>query len=368
MKITAAVTEHEAAPFELQELELGALQPGEVLVEIAASGICHTDLIIRDQWLPVPLPAVLGHEGAGTVAAVGSAVTRFSPGDRVGIRFNSCGVCPTCLRGRSTYCHDFFGRNFAAARPDGTSALSRDGELVHAHFFGQSSFATHSVATERNVVKLPDFVELDVAAPFGCGIQTGAGAVLNVMRPQAGSSLAVFGTGAVGLSAVMAGVIAGCTTIVGVDIRAARLELARELGATHVVDATKAADVGEEVRRITGGGANFSLETSGETSALRTAVDCLAPTGECGVIGAPPSGAEVALDVNNILVSGRVVRGIVEGDSVPELFLPQLLELWQLGRFPVDRMMTYYDFDQINEAAHDAETGTTIKPVLRMRT
>ena len=365
MKITAAVTESEGAPFELQELELGELQPDEVLVEIAASGICHTDLIIRDQWLPVPLPAVLGHEGAGTVTAVGSAVTRVSPGDRVGITFNSCGACPTCLRGRSTYCHDFFGRNFAASRPDGTSALSRDGAVVHAHFFGQSSFATHSVATERNVVKLPEFVELDVAAPFGCGIQTGAGAVLNVMRPQAGSSLAVFGTGAVGLSAVMAGVIAGCTTIVGVDIKAARLELARELGATHVVDATEA-DVGEEVRRITGGGADFSLETSGDTAVLRTAVDSLAPTGECGVIGAPPFGAEVALDVHNILSFGRVVRGIVEGDSVPELFLPRLLELWQLGRFPVDRMMTYYDFDEINQAVHDAEAGTTIKPVLRM--
>jgi aryl-alcohol dehydrogenase len=365
VKIRAAVTESKSAPFVVQELELGDLRPDEVLVEVAAAGICHTDLICRDQWLPVPLPAVLGHEGAGVVIAIGSAVTEVVAGDRVGMTFNSCGHCRTCLRGKSTYCHDFFGRNFASSRPDGTSALSRDGELVHSHFFGQSSFATHAVATARNVVKLPDGVGFEIAAPFGCGIQTGAGAVLNVMRPPAGSSLAVTGTGAVGLSAVMAGVIAGCGTIIGVDIRPARLELARELGATHVIDASEA-DVGEEIRRITGGGADYAIETTGAPTVLRTAVDALAPMGECGVIGAPPFGTEVALDVNGVLAFGRVVRGIVEGDSVPELFIPMLLDLWERGRFPVDRMMVSYDFDRINEAVDDAEAGTTIKPVLRM--
>lgn len=365
MKIRAAVTESKGAPFAVQEVELGELRPDEVLVEVAAAGICHTDLICRDQWLPVPLPAVLGHEGAGVVKEVGSAVTQVVPGDRVGMTFNSCGHCRTCLRGQSTYCHDFFGRNFASTRPDGSSVLSRGGELVHSHFFGQSSFATHAVATARNVVKLSDDVGFEVAAPFGCGIQTGAGAVLNVMRPPAGSSLVVTGTGAVGLSAVMAGVIAGCGTIIGVDVRPARLGLARELGATHVIDAG-AVDVGDEIRRITGGGADYAIETTGVPAVLRTAVDALAPTGECGVIGAPPFGTEVALDVNNVLAFGRVVRGIVEGDSVPELFIPTLLELWRVGRFPVDRMMAFYDFDRINEAVHDAEEGTTIKPVLRM--
>jgi aryl-alcohol dehydrogenase len=365
VKTTAAVTESKGAPFVLQQLELGELRPDEVLVEVAAAGICHTDLICRDQWLPVPLPAVLGHEGAGVVRDVGSAVTRVTPGDRVGMTFNSCGHCPTCLRGRSTYCHDFFGHNFASARPDGTTALSRDGELVHSHFFGQSSFARHAVATARNVVKLADGVPFDIAAPFGCGIQTGAGAVLNVMRPPAGSSLVITGTGAVGLSAVMAGVITGCGTIIGVDIKPKRLELARELGATHVIDAG-AAGVGEEIRRITGGGADYAIETTGVPAVLRTAVDALAPTGECGVIGAPPSGTEVALDVNGVLAFGRVVRGIVEGESVPELFIPMLLELWRLGRFPVDRIMAFYDFDRIEDAVADAEQGTTIKPVLRM--
>ncbi|MGZ4290894.1 MAG: NAD(P)-dependent alcohol dehydrogenase [Gaiellaceae bacterium] len=366
MKITAAVVESAGASFALQELELGELRDDEVLVKVAASGICHTDLICRDQWYPVPLPAVLGHEGAGVVEAVGRGVTAFAPGDRVGMSYDSCGRCPTCSKDLGVYCHEFFEHNFAASRAaDGSSALSRDGELIHAHFFGQSSFATHSVARQTNVVLLDDAIPLDVAAPFGCGIQTGAGSVLNVMRPPAGSSIAVFGAGAVGLAAVMAAKIAGCTTIVAVDIRQNRLDFAREVGATHVVDASQT-DAVEAIRALTGSGADFSLEATGVPQVLRSAVDCLTPTGVCGVVGAPAFGAEVSLDVNTILTGGRVVRGIVEGESVPSEFLPRLVELWRRGQFPVDRMMIYYDFDQIDQAAHDAEAGTVIKPVLRI--
>ena len=363
--ITAAVTESKGAPFALQQLELGELRSDEVLVRVAAAGICHTDLIIRDQWYPVPLPAVLGHEGAGVVERAGDAVTEVAPGDRVGMSFDSCGGCATCRSGRPFYCHDFFARNFGAARPDGTSALSRDGQLVHAHFFGQSCFATHAVARERNVVKLPESVPFEIAAPFGCGIQTGAGGVLNVLRPPAGSSIAVFGTGAVGLSAIMAAAVSGCTTIIGVDLNAVRLELARDLGATHVVDADTQ-DAVTEIVRITGGGAAFSIDTTGSPRAFRQALDCTGPAGVCGLIGAPPFGVEVSFDMNSILVAGRTIRGIVEGDSVPGVFLPRLFELWQQGRFPVDRLMTAYDFDRIDEAAHDAETGRTVKPVLHI--
>lgn len=366
MQITAAVTEDKGAEFALQQLELGELRPNEVLVEVAAAGICHTDLICRDQWYPVPLPAVLGHEGAGVVTEIGSAVTQVAPGDRVAMSFHSCDACPTCRTGRPSYCHAFFEHNFASTRPaDGSSALSRDGELIHAHFFGQSSFATHAVANERNVVKLEDSIPLDVVAPFGCGIQTGAGAVLNSLRVPAGTSLAVFGTGAVGLSAVMAGVIAGCTTIIGIDLNPVRLELARELGATHVVDARER-DALQAVQEITGAGADFSLETTASPQVFRQAVDCTAPTGVCGLIGAPAFGTEVSLDMNAILVAGRTVRGIVEGDSVPAVFIPRLVQLWEQGRFPVERMMTHYDFDQINQAADAAEKGRVIKPVLRM--
>jgi aryl-alcohol dehydrogenase len=367
MRITAAVTEEKGAPFRLQELELGALRPDEVLVRVAAAGICHTDLICRDQWYPVPLPAVLGHEGAGVVDEVGSAVTKVAPGDRVGMSFHSCGACPTCQTGRPSYCHTFFEHNFASVRPgDGSSALSRDGQPIHAHFFGQSSFASHAVANERNVVKLEGEIPLDVVAPFGCGIQTGAGAVLNTLRAPAGSTLAVFGTGAVGVSAVLAGMIAGCTTIVGIDVNPERLALARELGATHTIDA-RHHDAVEEIRRITGAGVDFSLETTASPQVFRQAVESTGPTGICGLIGAPAFGTEVSLDMNSILVAGRTVRGIVEGDSVPDVFLPRLVRLWEQGRFPVERLMRHYDFDRIEEAVADAESGRVIKPVLRMR-
>ena len=366
MRAEAAVTESKGAPFEIQELELDELRPDEVLVKVAASGICHTDLIIRDQWYPVPLPAVLGHEGAGVVEKVGSAVTKVAPGDHVAMSYGSCGACPKCAVGRPNLCHDFWGRNFGATRPDGSTALSRGGSPVHSHFFGQSSFATYAVATERNVVKLEPSLPLEVIAPFGCGIQTGAGAVLNSMRPPAGSSIAVFGTGTVGLAAIMAARVAGCTTIVGVDVKPARLELAMELGATHVVNALEK-DALEEIQSLTGGvGVDYSVEAAGSPAVLRTAVDCTGPAGVCGLIGAPPFGAEVHLDMNNVLTAGRTLMGIVEGDSVPDVFLPKLIELWQQGRFPIDAIMTSYDFDQIEQAAHDAEDGKVVKPVLRM--
>jgi aryl-alcohol dehydrogenase len=366
MRITAAVVESKGASFALQELELGELRDDEVLVKVAASGICHTDLICRDQWYPVPLPAVLGHEGAGIVEAVGRNVTTFVPGDRVGMSYDSCGHCANCSKSLGVYCRQFFEYNFASSRPaDATSALSRNSELIHAHFFGQSSFATHSVARERNIVKLDDSIPLQVAAPFGCGIQTGAGSVLNVLQPQAGSSLAVFGAGAVGLAAVMAARIAGCTTIVAVDLRPSRLELAREFGATHIVDASTENAV-EVIRTVTGGGSSFSLEATGAPQALRSAIDCLSPTGVAGIVGAPAFGTEASFDVNHVLTGGRVIRGIVEGESVPSEFLPRLIDLWGRGEFPVDRMMTLYDFDEIDRAAHDAEAGHVIKPVLRM--
>lgn len=364
MRITAAVVESKGAPFALQELELGELRDDEVLVEVAASGICHTDLICRDQWYPVPLPAVLGHEGAGVVRAVGAAVAAVAPGDRVAMSYDSCGACPTCARGLGAYCHSFFEHNFGASRPaDGSTAYSRDGDPVHAHFFGQSSFATHSVARERNVVKLDDAIPLEVAAPFGCGIQTGAGSILNVLQPEPGATVAVFGAGAVGLAAMLAARIAGCARVVAVDVRPSRLELARELGATHTVDASHEDPV-EAI--LTLGGADASLEATGSPTALRAAVDCLVPTGVCGVVGAPAFGVEVSLDVNTILTGGRVVRGIVEGESVPQEFLPRLVELWRRGEFPVERFMASYDFDEIDRAAHDAESGAVVKPVLRM--
>jgi aryl-alcohol dehydrogenase len=360
MNITAAVVEEKGGPFSLRELELGRIGDDEILVRVEAAGICHTDLICRDQWIPVPLPAVLGHEGAGVVEAVGADVHAIRPGDHVAMSYDCCGSCATCSRGLGAYCHSFFEHNFAAARPaDGSSVLGP----VHAHFFGQSCFATHAVARERNVVKLDAGTPLDVVAPFGCGIQTGAGAVLNVLGCEPGSTFAVFGAGAVGLAAALAARISGCERIVVVDINPSRLEVARELCATHVVDASTEDPV---AAILTLGGADRSLEATGAPRALRAAVDCLTPTGVCGIVGAPAVGTEVTLDVTHVMTGGRVVRGIVEGESVPQDFVPRLVDLWRAGDFPVDRFMTHYDFDDIERAVRDAESGVVVKPVLRM--
>jgi aryl-alcohol dehydrogenase len=363
--ITAAVVESAGAPFALGPMELGDVRPDEVRVRMTASGICHTDLLIRDGSFPTPMPVVLGHEGAGVVEEVGSAVTSVSAGDRVALSYASCGACPTCASGRPFHCADFFARNFMAARPDGTTALSREGEPVHSHFFGQSSFATGAIVNEGSVVVIADDIPFEIVAPFGCGIQTGAGSVINALRPQAGSSIAIFGAGGVGLSAVMGAVICGCDPIIAVDVRALRLELARELGATHTVNAAESDPV-EAIREITRGGVDTSLEASGVPGVLRQAVDALASDSVCGLIGGPPLGTEERLDVNGLLATGRTVRGLVEGHSVPQVFIPKLVDLWRGGRLPIDRLVRAYDFDQINEAADDALAGDVVKPVLRI--
>jgi aryl-alcohol dehydrogenase len=357
------VVEEKDAPFVLQDVEVDELRPDEVMIDVRASGICHTDLGAQAGGFPTPLPCVLGHEGAGTIAAVGAAVSNLAIGDRVAMSYASCGTCSNCLSGRPMYCVEFLPRNFLAQRPDGSTALSRHGTPLSSQFFGQSSFATQAVCHERSVVKIDAEIPFELLAPFGCGIQTGAGAVLNVLRPGPSSSLAVLGTGAVGMSAVMAASMVGCGTIIAVDLKPARLELARELGATHTIDAGNQDPV-EAVRAITGGGAHFSLECTGNPTVLRQAVDMLGSDSSCGVIGAPPFGTDVALDVNELIALGRRVRGIVEGESIPQLFIPQLVDLWGQGRFPVERLVATFPFAQINDAVAQMTSGTVIKPVV----
>jgi aryl-alcohol dehydrogenase len=365
MKVTAAVVNEKSAPFRVEELDLEEPRRDEVLVRVVATGVCHTDLVVRDQYYPTPLPAVLGHEGAGVVERVGEGVSKVRPGDHVVLTYNSCAVCANCRQGQPTYCLDLFGYNFGGTRPDESTALRRDGESVHSHFFGQSSFADYALATERNVVKVRDDVPLEILGPLGCGIQTGAGGVLNALRPVAGTSIAVFGVGSVGMSAVMAARVAGCAQIIAVDVKPNRLELAEELGATHTVNAAEVENVVEEIQALSGGGTNYSLETSAIPEVFRQAVDSLTLTGVCGLIGAAPLGTEVSLDMNNILF-GRTVRGIVEGDSVPDIFIPRLVELYAQGRFPFDRLIEFYSLEEINAAAEASEEGSVLKPVLRM--
>ncbi len=365
MKITAAVVKEKSAPFQLTELELEEPRADEVLVRIVGTGVCHTDLIIRDQYYPVPLPVVLGHEGAGVVERVGERVKKVQPGDHVVLSFFSCGSCANCQQGQPGYCLNFYNSNFSGARLDGSIGMKEGEHSIYGHFFGQSSFATYALASERNVVKVRKDVPLELLGPLGCGVQTGAGSVLNALRPEAGSSIAIFGAGSVGLSAVMAAKVAGCTTIISVDVRSQRLTLASELGATHTINATEK-DAIEEIQKIVPGGVNYTLETTGVSKVFRQAVDALAVKGVCGLVGAAPLGTEVTLDMSMMLLLGRTVLGIVEGNSVAEVFIPRLIELYLQGRFPFDRLITFYPFDQIEQASRDSEQGTTLKAVVQM--
>ena len=363
MKIKAAVIREKSGPFVLEEIELDDPRDDEILVRIVASGVCHTDLVVRDQYLPSPLPAVLGHEGAGVVEKVGSRVKKVVPGDHVVSSYLSCGSCSSCLSGLPSYCLSWFPLQFSGSRADGSMTMKRGKESIHGSFFGQSSFASHALMTERNVVKVSKDVPLEKLAPLGCGVQTGAGGVMKSLKVAPGSSIALFGMGSVGLSAVMAAKVVGSTTIVAVDVNPERLKMAKKLGATHLVDSKKVNPV-EAIQQITGIGAQYSLECTGIPDVLSQSLDCLALTGVCGLIGVAPFGSRVSLDCQNIL-NGRTVRGIVEGDSVPEVFIPQLIDLHLQGRFPFDKMLSFYSLDQINKAAEDSEKGKVIKAVIR---
>lgn len=365
LEARAAVVREKGSEFSIERLGLEEPLANEVVVRVVGVGVCHTDLIVRDQWYEVPLPAVLGHEGSGVVERVGESVSRVAPGDHVVLSFNYCGVCANCRSGWPSYCADFYARNFGGARPDGSCSLMADSGPVHSHFFGQSSFASRATVAENSVVKVPKDAPLELLGPLGCGVQTGAGAVLNTLKPGPGSSLVVFGTGAVGMSAILAAVASGVTEIIGVDLRPERLELARELGAAHTVDGSGEGVV-ERIAEITGGGADYALDTTGVPQAFRAAVDALGLRGTCGLIGAPPIGTEVALDMNGVMIPGKRVQGIIEGDSIPDLFIPRLIELHRKGRFPFEKLVKFYDLEEINQAAEDAEAGATIKPVLRV--
>ncbi|HEU4623771.1 MAG TPA: NAD(P)-dependent alcohol dehydrogenase [Steroidobacteraceae bacterium] len=364
-EIRAAVLREPNGPFEIEKLTIDRPGPNEVLVRIVAVGMCHTDLAVRARHLPTPLPAVLGHEGAGIVEAVGAGVQKVVPGDHVVLTFPSCGLCDSCLTGHPSQCFAAFPLYFGGARLDGSHGLHCAHGPLHDRFFAQSSFATHSLATERNVVKVPKDAPLELLGPLACGIQTGAGAVLNSLRVRTGESFAVFGSGSVGLSAVMAARLCGARHVIAVDVLPSRLELARQLGATHAIDGREQ-DAFEEVRRITGAGVHHALDTTGRVEVIRGALNALRPGGVCGVLGASAPGSELPIDVNMFIGMSKTLRGIVEGDSVPDIFIPQLVALHLQGAFPFDRLVRFYALDEINQAVQDSEAGRTIKPIIRM--
>ena len=365
MEAYAAIIERQGAEFVLDKVSIEDPRDDEVLVKIAAAGMCHTDLTVRDQYYPTPLPVVLGHEGSGVVEKVGRSVKSVKPGDKVVLSFSYCGTCPSCRKGHQAYCPSLFPLNFLGRRLDGSTPIRRNGEELNACFFGQSSFATYSIATENNCVKVADDAPIELLGPLGCGIQTGAGAILNALQPPPGASIAIFGVGSVGLSALMAAKASGCLKIIAVDRNPSRLELARELGATDVIDASLT-NAQEAIIAMTGGGADYAMDTTAIPQVLRSAVDSTHTMGETAVVGGAALGTEFSLDMNNMLF-GRKLRGVVEGSSTPQVFIPQLIAMREAGLFPFEKLCSFYDFDQINQAVEDTEkSGKAIKAILKM--
>jgi aryl-alcohol dehydrogenase len=366
MKIAAAVVRERGGAFGIEQLDLTDPRADELLVEVAASGMCATDLHGRDGYFPsMPFPAVFGHEGAGVVRAVGAGVTAFKPGDRVVMSYPWCGSCPNCMSHRQNYCLSVRQMKMSGRRPDGSTLHAQNGKPVYGAYFQQSSFGNFAIANEKFAVKVPDSVPIELLGPLACGGQTGAGAVLNVMKPAPGDGFGVFGVGSVGLSGLMAAKIAGCDPIIAVDLHDARLALARDLGATHTINHTGRTDVVSEIRKITGAGLRFSLETSAQPAVLREAIEALMPAAMCVLLGSARAGTDACFEMP-FLQAGRSVRGVVQGDSQPKEFIPLLVDHIAAGRFPLERMITFYDLTDINQAAADSESGKTIKPILRM--
>lgn len=361
MRIKAAVLRAADAPYRIEEVELEDPGPGEVRVRIVGAGLCHTDLLPRVPEFMAGPPIIPGHEGSGVVEAVGSGVDAVEPGDHVVLSYDSCRSCANCLSSHTAYCDTFFPRNLSGTGLDGSSPVrDGDGRSVAARWFGQSSFATHSVVAARSVVKVSRDLPLELLGPLGCGIQTGAGSVIVALGVTAGSSIIVFGAGGVGLSAVMAAKVVGAATIVAVDVNPGRLELARELGATHTFDGAQEG-LAASLQQLTGGGAQYSLDTTGLPAVITTAVHALRPTGTCGLVGAQQG--DLVLGPRDLAV-GRNVMGILEGDAVPQVFIPQLIELWRQGRFPFERLIKTFPLDRINEAEQATVKGEVVKPVL----
>lgn len=365
MEITAAVSENAAQGFTLRQLQLGEPRADEVLVKLVATGLCHTDIAAHKGIIPVPAPVVLGHEGAGVVVRVGAGVKKVVPGDHVVLSLASCGACDKCSIGMPTYCRQHVPLNWQAQRADGSVSLHDGNGDVHSHFFGQSSFAQYAVVDASSVVPVDKTVPLEYLGPLACGFMTGAGAVINTLRAHAGSTLVVFGLGAVGLAAVMAARVVGCGQIIDVDIKENRLALAKELGATAALN-PKTVDVAEVLNQLTDGhGADYSVEAAGHASVMADAVQVLAENGKCVLTGVVSQGESLPLDIMH-LIRGRAVQGSIMGDAAPTVFIPMLTQLFQQGRFPIDRLIRFYAMNDINQAMADSQSGETIKAVIRM--
>ncbi|KGO32232.1 NAD(P)-dependent alcohol dehydrogenase [Oenococcus alcoholitolerans] len=363
MKIKAAVVDKKGDSFKIRDdIELAPMQADDLRIHMVASGICHSDEALRKGVAEIGYPIILGHEGSGIVEEIGPEVKNFKVGDHVVLSFYGCGNCVNCLRGVPTQCLNYAANNLSGVRPDGSAHFTEDGHKV-ADMFDQSSFTTTTIVRERNAVKVPKDIDLRKLGPLGCGYVTGSGTVFNNLKPQPGQTIAVFGTGAVGLAAMMAGKISGCTKVIAVDIVESRLKLAKELGATDSIN-SKTADTVETIKKLTDGhGVDYAVDTTGVKSVMEDSIKALAQGGTTATIAVTNN--HVDLDTwNDLCVSDRKIVGVNMGDSIPQIDIPRLIDFYKLGMFDFDKTEKFYDFSDINQANADSVNGKTIKPIL----
>jgi aryl-alcohol dehydrogenase len=362
MKTRAAVVEAQGQPFTMSEVELDDPRDDEVLVRMVATGLCHTDLTMGS-FLPAEMfPNVFGHEGAGVVEEVGPAVQGLEPGDHVVMSFRSCRACAKCEAGLVGYCDQTLLLNYMGMRMDGSTSLSRDGNPVFGSFFGQSSLAAHALAYADNCVKVDPELDLTLLAPYGCGFQTGAGTVLNVLEPKAEDSLVVYGVGAVGLAAIAAAAAEGVGSIIAVDPLASRREVAARFGATTLDPDEGDQGIVDRVKALTGGGATYGIDTTAIPAVVKQAVQSLGVRGTLVALGL--GAEEYAVDAIDLLQGGKTVTSSIEGDSDPQEMVPRLIGMRAAGTFPMDDLVTTYPADEINRAVEEVSSGAVVKPVL----
>ncbi|HEY0202778.1 MAG TPA: zinc-dependent alcohol dehydrogenase family protein [Acetobacteraceae bacterium] len=363
-RMGAAPPYAESKPLRIAEVELDPPGRGEVLVRIAAAGLCHSDLSVINGDRPRPMPMALGHEAAGVVEALGEDVADLQPGDHVVMVFMpSCGHCVPCAEGRPALCEPGAAANGAGTLLSGGRRLHCDGAEVN-HHLGCSAFAEYAVVSRRSLVKLPPDLPLDEAALFGCAVLTGVGAVVNTARLQPGQTAAVIGLGGVGLSSVLGAVASGAAQVVAIDLSDDKLGLARQLGATHTVNA-RDADAAEQVRTATGGGVDFAFEMAGAVRAMELACKITRRGGTTVTAGLPPPGAALALPLVQLVAEERTVKGSYIGTCVPARDIPRYVALYRAGKLPVDRLMSgKLTLDRINEGFDRLHEGRAVRQVI----
>ncbi|MFL6062469.1 MAG: NAD(P)-dependent alcohol dehydrogenase [Marmoricola sp.] len=366
MRTTVAVVNSQGGDFSLEEVEIEGPRADEVLVKIVATGLCHTDIHLKG-FLPEEMfPNVFGHEGAGIVEEVGQDVTGIEVGDHVVLSFRSCRSCEKCTAGLVGYCDSSLLLNYMGMRMDGSMPISRDGAPVFGNFFGQSSLARHAIAYADNCVVVDRSIDLTKVAPYGCGFQTGAGTVLNVLQPGPEDSLVVYGVGAVGLAAIAAAKHTGTGTIVAVDPLPSRREVAEKYGAIGVdpmAEDLPEGGVVAKVKELTGGlGATYAIDTTAISAVVKQAQQSLRVRGTLVALGL--GAEEYAIDAIDLLQTGKVIKASIEGDSDPQEMVPRLIALNASGEFDVDDLIGTYPFSEINTAVADVLAGKVVKPVL----